>query len=433
MNRDRLPLSRRYRYTALVLALMCWLIPASGEETHKNAQDVLPEPNDLGAEWHWPWATPRQFTYAQYQEQEFGEAMPGFTREEWVSQFWTSQDPRPMMTMMVIQLEMLSEEEFKQGMAGLFGLMGMVNEEGGEVGAKLMPGKEVTDPIQKAMLDGTLTREMFLNHLRQRRDSIIDFGYADYHRCRANGKPSDTPGYVEHDLDTLDLRIIVYDPNYMSKERILTDFSQATINKTITEFEQMKENVKVGRERDANDLADDYEQYAEQIEGQKVGLARYRTGESPNQDTIDRMEKRIEESEEELKKLEDNIMRLLSYESEVRGAPLQNIDGGWLIWYKDSDPEKRDAMVIGKARVKNVVMEFSLTSEGAFADGAPKEMQRVINLMVDRLKELGIDRPAGTTVSLDMMRSEGKDFKVEPENLPSALTTKQNTGTEQEH
>jgi hypothetical protein len=392
-NADETGPGRAGRCFAPVLAglLFCgwvWAVPAEAPAL-SEADRALPTPAELGADWFWPWDTPRQFTYADALEEELGGSGAPMGEQEWRRSMWQKLDPRPALYSMKWQIEDLGEEEFKQAFAALGAMFGFLSEEGGAVGAELSAGGAVGEGMEELVAHEAFTKENVLAEIQAQLEGFLDWGYAGYSRARPNGRPSEIEGYVEHDSDDLSLDLRVYSAEYADRRRVIVDLGEAGLRQAVEVQRKAKEQVKKGLDREAESLIEDYERLMEEVTFAQERIEELEGSRAAYAPTLIESEQRlIQDREKQAAEIEKALWRMDSYQATVGGAMLEGTDGGYMLWSRVSDGEQDEIAISGKMRRGSAILEFSRVAQGQFIDGAMEDTQRILNLVAGKIDRM---------------------------------------------
>ncbi len=165
----------------------------AGLEEIESADALLPNPDELGEEWFWPWKLPKRFGGFETTEAEWRES--------------NLLDPRQLVPFLVAALGTMSDEDYLQA-----------KKKAEEELEKFLKNPDFGGLLSLAT-GGDTVRQMEGFSVATREEAIAraealsaasDWAANQYERARPNGRKSDVPDYVEHDGDQLTIHVFVY-------------------------------------------------------------------------------------------------------------------------------------------------------------------------------------------------------------------------------
>ena len=399
-----------------VFAPLMPLRAAGAPAVFTNAASVLPQVEDLGPEWYWPWNTPRQYTFAAG---DTNDSSGGITEKDWRNQF--NHDPRGPLMLQAYQIEDMSDQDFKDSMAGMAALFGMMADTNSPVGMELSGGGAISNVLGQAQ--SLLTRTQMVAELKAQARGITDWASNDYNRSKPNGKKSDIPGYVPTDDDDLTLELTLYTEDYLGARKMAFDLDEANLKKAVEDRRQTKAMVQQALENQLDELSHGYEAAMINAQSGETTLRDYRA-QNQSSDVIENQAKYVEDQKKTAADYEKEINRIISHNAKVNGAMLQGVDGGYLVSELETDTESQSATIYGKLRRGTTVVEVSRLAQGAYAAEARDDTLRVLNLLSTRLNSL--TTPSAEKIQFNADKTMNYDFKTDAGKVPEQLKNKTN-------
>lgn len=364
-------------YTRIFVLLAAIFLVAADNPVAPTLQSVTVQPADFGADWRWPWDTPREQTFAAA---ETNQPVARITAEQWKAQFWTSEDPRPMLRMQAREMQNISDEDFRAVFAMFGAMMGYLSQSGGVIGAEITAGGSITQVFSQTQI----TRTQFVAEIRAQVDSITDFAYTECNRSKPNGKTSAIKGYVPTDDDSATFKYLAYTADYCQTRKMIFDLSPDALQQAVKAMEQTREQVKKAKEDAGVEIAKQCDRLQERANDQQKRLTEAKQQNYPAE-TLDAMQKTLDLYRKEQTDCEKQLNDIATYQAEAHGAILQNVDGGYITWQTDVDASSRNIVITGKLRRGSVVVEFGRVANGQYVDTAVEDTKRILNIVAKKL------------------------------------------------
>lgn len=386
------------------------LLAADTPPKRATLDSCIPDPQrDLGADWFWPWNTPRQFLVSGDPDDK-REPPPLPSAEEWKTRFWKDKDPRPELKKQIQDLQAMSDADFKKNLGPLGTVFGYLFRTNVAANADLS-GRVLTQSVAQV----EVPRSQFITELGTHLTNITGYAYAEFHRARAAAKPAAPDEPSVPDRDVISLRYIVYADDYCQTHPLYSDLTPDTLLKMVQIGGAQGKRDLADREDEGVELAADIDRTRENIANMRRELEEARKALSltpaqleamPNgpgkiqlyavramytPDRLPAMEQNIASLEKDLAKDEAKLQRISQFQAQVNGAILQNTDGGFLLWQTQSVADTRVISITGRMRRGRVVVEFARASLNSFADAALDDTKRVLNIIAKKLDPFLLD------------------------------------------
>ena len=322
---------------------------------------VLPSPDTLGTKWVWPWNAPNN--------------QANITAKNWKEQFWGPQDPRPMLTKKWIDLQRMSDEEFKQNSSSFAQVMRVL-------GSRKMP----------------MSRQDMVQELQSQVSGITDFAYVSYNQVTAKTTSPTSP-----DTDFLSLKVSSFTDEYIDNRANLFNLAERALASAFAATKETRNQVHKAREVETAALLKDYETALLDVYTYKKNLEEMRDTGIP-ENVLAHAERRVKVKEEAAREVGIRLDRVIGHLGEVQGATLRGADGGYMVWSIEKTPTSESIRIGGKMRHAHIVVEFGRSVTGKFnRQAALDDTARILTLVSSNVKRhLNTPDPLGTPIVLNV-------------------------------